>query len=387
MRIPSRVTLVTLLASAAALTACGPKDEPEGNLAIGVAPFQFPGIRSACYSITVSEQTGDGLVPVWQNAFVCSGVTAYGDLSSPSYGNGEFGDITYIGTCNDPNNDVDENGNDLPTTNHVTIDLVYLFGEDGLPLTDWVEPPPFELDFPCFKNRDVAIDADFVVMRDAGQGFTDITVDFEDIHCAAKVDCNPSLLHYPDSEDRGNTIIVAVSCDIGEESGWTALAMTQIALVCDGQQVLVTPHNGPGEYAADAPSLFVYNVLGTEGTANDGTTSYWTTSIGVDVAAYQTCYISSLAMAAFDPANLTVTQTYPVITLGDPALGILFKAGGVFGCLNPLDGPGNLATEYWSWDELSFSSCFLSDEQTPPTFDSGPCELDGDALSTLATSP
>ena len=190
---------------------------------VAIAPLTLPGVTNVCYTLEVRNEANQ---PVWRQTDICA--DQYGDLDS---------DITYIGTCDATDTNLDTVANNTVT---VTIEEIWAGGASQVPDADWVNPcsyfadgttqvspngdsnGPCKRSFPCVANRDTFVDFNLTIMRSANQGFFDIAVNFEDIFCSAKVDCiytnndRIRLLHNPNKNNgRDDTIVIGRACSAG----------------------------------------------------------------------------------------------------------------------------------------------------------------------------
>ena len=92
-------------------------------------------------------------------------------------------------------------------------------------------------------------------MRDAQQGFFDISVNFEDILCSAKLDCVPSLLHRPGGA-RDLTAVLGFACTSGGDD--TCLYTGPVTIDCDGDEydTVVDPNQPSGNADFSGSLLF-----------------------------------------------------------------------------------------------------------------------------------
>jgi hypothetical protein len=256
------VTVRLTVFSALVLGACSSEPRPNEaqGLALEVAPLSLPGLDFACYDVRVAAGSGETRQTVWQkgdpartrlghdqdlppSADNPASLEADSDaLCTSRYGNGEGGDLTYVGPCDSQSDTSAAAG----IQNEVTIWIDGLYATDGettSELGDWRDPCGADgcsLSFDCAPNRDTLVRFDFTVMRDANQGFFDVAVNFEDIFCSAKVDCSYDaagqdpirLLFGPDGQ-RGQTAVAALACTAGPgaDTG-TVLHMNGVRVQC-----------------------------------------------------------------------------------------------------------------------------------------------------------
>jgi hypothetical protein len=295
---------------------------------VRVAPLSLPGIRDACYRVTVSNGAG-GVV----NSVV---------VSSSQYGDGA-GAATYVTPC-DASDGVEQNS--------VVLDVLGLYtspvGDCGAaPASEpFVNPGPLTRPFTCRENADVAVVFDVTLMRPASQGFFDVAVSFEDVFCSAKFDCayadgRPIELLFDADRRRAATAVFALACTAGPDTDGadaaTTLHLDDLTIECGGApaSVVVDPAAGLGNQytpprAAGTSIIYQAQVsagveslidAGTGGSANK---LYWTTALGVDLAALATapagCRVTTRFTASWganDP-SWTPTGIYPEIALDVP---------------------------------------------------------------------
>ena len=238
----------------AALLAVGcaadPPVPPTGRLAVDVAPLNLAGVTNAEYTLAVTNGPNGTGETVWTKA-----------LSSNQYGDGA-GSLSYVGPC------------DAATgTNTVTLTLTALYDTNGLvPVGSYMNPTPISRQMTCVENTDVPVQFDITLARQADQGFFDVAVQFRDIFCSAKLDCQKAdgsdleLLHAP-AGGRDMTVVMGFACT-GSLSGTTYLYMDDLVIDCTGQtndvrvspigQGNITPTANPGDYLFGAS---VYSVV------------------------------------------------------------------------------------------------------------------------------
>ncbi len=345
------------------LGACsGGAEPPTGpGVEIAVAPLSYPGIADVCYRLEVFNGPPGllGTDTVWSKAHVCS--TTYGNLSG--------GDISYVGPC-DADVDVDNRV-------ELVLETVTVAGgatlDDQVSTTDgdadFVNPCPLgdpcTLEFECEENADVLVQFNLTVLRDAEQGFFDIAVNFEDIFCSAKLDCQYddgpiTLLHRPDGS-RGQTAVLAFACTSGPgATADTVLHMNSIAITCGGDTVTLDPTVGPGNaynLANPDPDLsdavWQYaTYLGVE-SLPCGLVScnklYWNVAIGFEPS-FRDCAIVASATASTSSqmtnALTPPATTYPWIAF-EGALTADADGGGLVCDQNPLNELGSgVVTHY-----------------------------------------
>jgi len=286
---------------------------PRGSLAIEVAPLDLSGVTDVDYVLTVHNgAAGTGEV-VWTRA-----------LSSGRYGDGA-GSLSYVGTC------------DASTAvNTVTLELVTLRDVTGeVPATTYMNPTPVTREVHCVEDADVAVQFDVTMARRAEQGFFDVAVEFTDIFCAAKLDCQSTdgsdleLLHAPDGA-RGMTVVLGFACTASITGGATYLYLDDLVVRCEGETTpvrvapvglgSVVPVANPGGYLFGAA---VYR--GVEALAGK---AYWNVALGLAPDTFLhngACTLTTRATASTDPFPqealgfpTPADAVYPVITWSVP---------------------------------------------------------------------
>ncbi|TNF30481.1 MAG: hypothetical protein EP329_13675, partial [Deltaproteobacteria bacterium] len=307
MKIPAVTWLGPLLALGLMYCSVDAPRGPVGRLAVDVAPLTLPGITDAEYVLTVHNGPGGTGDVVWTKA-----------VSSQGYGDGA-GSLSYVGTCDA------ETG-----TNTVTLELTALYDASGeVSTASYMNPTPIRRDVACVANTDVAVQFDIALARRAEQGFFDVAVQFKDLFCSAKLDCEKAdhsdleLLHAP-SGARDMTVVLGFACT-GSLTGSTYLYMDNVVVACAGlaQDVIVAP-TGLGNVTplanADGYLFGAAVYRGVEGLAGK---AYWNVSLGLDATTFATagaCTLTTRATASDtpfpqEPAGfpLPAGTVYPVI--------------------------------------------------------------------------
>lgn len=300
------------------------------RLEVQVAPLSLAGVTQAVYRVTVANEDGD---VVWTRD----------DLTSTQYGDGR-GSLSYVGTCDASS-----------AKNTVTLVLSSLEA-DGSPLTqaDYVNPGPLTREVTCLDNQDVAVTFDLTILRNARQGFFDVAVEFSDIFCSAKLDCERGpgqpleLLHNPASDAREQTVVVAFACTAGENQN-TTLYLDYLRVVCgDDESYTIDPTGGPGNMGAQPPMVFqTASYRGVEALPGYDKL-YWNTAIGLNMAALgDSCSLRARGTASDTPFVDSATppaSTYPFITWHVDLTG---PTGALVCTTHPLNTPGSgVYTEY-----------------------------------------
>ena len=317
-------TAIKLISACAVvgLGACGEARDPGPRMQVTVAALELPGVDEAVYTLAV-HNADDQLV--WRAEGLRS--TRYGDAR---------GALTYIGTCNAS-----------ASPNRVTLILDELWAgrllEDP---ADYRNPAPapagiVKADVVCDENADTLVELNLTILRSADQGFFDIAVDFEDVFCSAKLDCQDALLHDPDGE-RGPTAVVAFACTAGEGDD-TYLYLDPVRVVCGDDSYAFLPVGAPGNHGALGPVVHQAAMY----TGHEGFTAfdkcYWNVAFGLDLAALAAngpCHIEARGTAAGTrfTNGTSPDAVYPVITWDVP----LTLTDGALACgSHPLNGVGS----------------------------------------------
>lgn len=175
----------------------GPSSTVDGPaVEIGVAALEYGDFASARYAITTYYLDDDGVMQPLVN-------------EADFLANGPRGALTYISPCL-----ASDAG---PRLGQVTIEVLGLYDNDGVAITDLVLPPAQTQQFLCSEEQDTRVAFQFTIVRSADQGFADITVDIDDIFCSAKIDCQPDLYPHPDTGVRGPALVFGLACTGGNE--------------------------------------------------------------------------------------------------------------------------------------------------------------------------
>lgn len=174
----------TMLATTLGACAEEPKVGSGGpNIEVNVAPLDLANIASITFHITMeyddpSTPPGDW-VQVWDTY-----------TTGNPYGNG----TQYIGPC----------VAGAPGINRVTVAIVQALDTNGDPVQD-LPAPAVNSSFPCEESKDTPVDFEFTLIHEAGQGFTDITYDIDELFCSMKGDCLDAFL--PDNSPSGGVTV------------------------------------------------------------------------------------------------------------------------------------------------------------------------------------
>ncbi len=330
-------------------------DAPAGGLAVNVAPLALEDVEDACYSLEVRNEAG---ATVWSKSSICA--DRYGDTKT---------DITYIGTCDasDPNSD-----GIAEATVVLTIDGLYGAGGQSDPLDQYRNPcaAPYNpngciLETTCRENADTPVQFNLTIMRDANQGFFDVAVNFDDVFCSAKVDCQDNnggalrLVHDPVSGERVPSVVWALACTDGDPAGAVETSshiyMSDLVLTCGATSWTIRPSDGPGNLfpnqvtpPVDRPFVQAMVFEGAELITNNGVDAdklYWNVALGLNagffVASTPACTLSVRAAASHGPLTNGSTPQgfYPFVDVS-----VVLNQGADITCSkHPLDGaaPGN----------------------------------------------
>jgi hypothetical protein len=322
-----------------------------------VSPLSLPGVYDACYTLTVRNEAQD---TVWTESGLCA--TKYGSN----------GGLTYVGSCDAA--DVDGGG----AVNTVVLTLDGLYSAPGVALSDYQDPctSPHnpggcKLAATCVENSDTPVTFNLTILREANQGFFDIGVNFDDIFCAAKVDCERApgvpleLLHHPVTGQRSQTAVVGLACTAGSDESGTVLLRDPLKVTCGGATTVLDPAltrgnvygTGAGQIADPSPTdaIWQYAIYaGEEDLACGGASckkQYWNIAIGFNPTVTG-CSLSTRAsaMAGTDGSvrSTPTATTWPVIDVEVPLT--TNTSPGARACTtHPLNGlPAGVSTTYTS---------------------------------------
>ncbi len=290
-------------------TSSGPK------VSITVAPLELPLMSDVCYGLSVFNTAE---IPSMDEDTL---VWAQPNLCASNYG--AEGGIRFTGICDAQAGGFDDNGSALDPDHNNTVMLVlndiYTGGDwddEGValdPNADYINPCPQPLagedngcilKVPCTANQDKKVLFNLTVMRDATLGFFDTVVKFQDVFCAAKLDCldddNSTLnyLHNPDATPPGDgpTAVLGFAClggnTVDDNASNVFMYLDDIVISCtDGSSATVDPTAGPGNVTptqSGTPPLFGAAVNTGDGFQG---VKYWNVLLGLNL----------------DPANGTCT--------------------------------------------------------------------------------
>ena len=312
----SRVALLGIGIALAVSGCLEPPSAPGGQLVIAVAPLQLPGLTDARYTVTV---TNAAAAVVWSRS-----------LTSTRYGDGA-GSLSYVGPC-----DADES----PNTVALVLDELSTAAGPLSAVTDYANPAPaldpVRLTRPCTLDEDTPVDFDLTIARAATQGFFDVSVEFSDIFCSAKLDCQqevdgvigPLKLLTNGDGARDLTVVLGFACTAGEMQD-TQLYLSDVVVSCDQDTYTVDPGAGPGQLnpAFGDPTqdlLFQAAVYRGAELLGDYHKGYWNVALGLNdgAFAYQgDCTLEATATATDGPLaadTLAADRHYPLVTWNVP---------------------------------------------------------------------
>jgi len=330
MKTTRLITPWTLIALAPSLAACGSQTPDTGptagsKLAIAVAPLSLPRLDDACYELYVFNAADpDAGQLVWSQDGLCA----------DRYGDGA-GALAFVGSC-----DASGAGGERPASVRLVLTDLCTGGSCVLPAPGPTSIPTADFDNPCpapegcvvettcRANADTQVKFDLVVIRAANQGFFDVAVDFEDIFCSAKFDCENEtggaikLLHNPATNQRDTTAVMGFACTTGKDQE-TWLYMNDVKVTCYDtsnsivSETYIDPLGGPGNMGARGPLFFqTAAYLGNEAFV-PYEKCYWNLAFGVrESALTNRCVLTVRATAADEelPGDHTrVGKIYPVI--------------------------------------------------------------------------
>jgi len=320
-----RVVAVGVVANLA--SGCIAERSPDdGRLSVEVAPLTLPGLTDVAYDLRVVNDLGD---TVWERTALRA--SAYGDGTS----------LSYVGAC-------DADPSAQPNTVELTVATLY-DADGALDADTWVSPTadsPLSLDVDCLADADVAVTFDVSVMRRAQQGFFDIAVEFDDIFCSAKFDCelpsgDPIRLVSGADGTRLPTAVLALACTSGP-GGDTVVYLDDLQIDCGGSVGTVDVDGGPGNLYALSPStapsplaqamIFRGVEQLTDASLGDLAKRYVNVALAVDFAQTSgACTLTTNATAHDGPLTdgETPTGTYPVIRYEIP---LVNSAGDGYDC-------------------------------------------------------
>jgi len=308
---------------------------------IEASALSLSAIGDASYAITVRNSDPAPNNIVWTKA----------GITSATFGN-NAGAISYVGPCDS-----------LANPHKIELVLKSISEPSGatIPPSTFNNPAPpgrpAVLTIDCVENSDVSVVFNLTIMRDAQQGFFDIAVNFEDIFCSAKVDCQDALLH--DGDTRGPTAVLGFACTTGTSADGaepTWLHMTDVVLTCDGQAPLYfdpsgdVGNNGP---LGPVPTAFQTAIYRSQEQLPGLDKCFWNSAIGIRAGSGAVnCHLTGQATAShatFGTTGLSPDHTiYPYVNFD----------------VQITDGDGELSCEN---NALNVVGSGVQTDYTPPT--------------------
>ncbi|MCB9734905.1 MAG: hypothetical protein H6745_20145 [Deltaproteobacteria bacterium] len=146
-----------------------------------------------------------------------------------------------------------DNGYDYSTYGSGITESASVFAKNGaLESLDFQNPGDLVKVDTCKENGDTFFKFDVALMRPAQQGFFDIAVNFNDIFCSAKFDCDTQPLLHDQAGVRGTTYVLGFACSAGGATN-PNLLMDDIVIDCGGSNVtVVKPNAKDGNFCTSA---------------------------------------------------------------------------------------------------------------------------------------
>jgi len=281
--------------------ASGAHDGP--SVTIVTAPLAgLADVTNACYGVTIhnGDPSADPAPEV---------VVALPGLCADRFGDDQSA-ISYVAPC-DASVGVD---------NTVELVLEGLYHGEMVPIepTTYRNPCPADspcaLAFPCLANEDVQVTFDLTILRRAEQGFLDVAVNFRDVFCSAKYDCDAGDLLFDAAGDRVETHILGFTCAAPTPADPPILYLEPITIACDpGGSAVLDPdasHDGnQGSVVIGADlGLAQWAVYRNHWVTSDLAVTYWNIALGIgDLTG---CVVSTLGTT--DQEDVLVGGAIPV---------------------------------------------------------------------------
>jgi|GEM_PF-1162415 len=374
----------TLLISTLAIGACSKGDDSPGadggnRVSVEVAPLQLPDVSEAVYRLTVKNKAGQ---TVWQKS-----------ISSTQYGSGD-GAASYVGPCDSQSN---------PNTIELELESLSAAGSLLSPTADYANPAPLgspiALEATCEADKDTPVEFNLNIARAGEQGFFDISVNFQDLFCSAKLDCERTggqpleLLYHPHTGKRDLTAVLGFACTAGPDQD-TYLHMNQVRIDCTGtnaQTFYVDSQGGPGNLNPPFPgppndSDLIFQSATYRGEEQIGNSNkfYWNVAIGLNEDAFpglRPCTLHATATAS--DGGLTDGTTpdgmrWPYIEWNVP----IVEGDGTFSCgAHELGAGTEVAVKYTDAPIAFTASIQRSNPETTVLSGCDPDEACGDCTS------
>lgn len=281
---PTRILPIatTLVAASLVLQACSDSETAGQEVKVTIAPLELQRAWGASWRLQIEASDGEG---GWQSV-IDRTVDAPGDRGS----------LTYVAPC-------------VAGPSRVTVTLLGVTQEDLSPM-DVVLPPPMSQETTCRENADALVSFDVTVMARAEQGFFDVAVEFEDVFCSAKVDCQPDLAFHPTTGERVATLVTGLTCTAGEQGDGetTYLGLIEAYLCCsNGTRVSCTVLDRP-------PRAGVVDTQTYQGDAENSGGRYLNTTWALDETflanSNGTCFFTAMGYVNTAPVGQNPSTTY-----------------------------------------------------------------------------
>ncbi len=337
---------------------------PRTSLSAVVAPLELPAATDACYHLTVwNDVTAlDDDTEVWDQPSLCA--SQYGADDG----------IRFTGICDaQAGLDDDDVSNDGKNAIRLVLNDVYTGGtvDTGSAMTvgeDYINPCPAPTEgedngcvliADCAPNEDTKIEFNLTVMRQASLGFFDTVVRFQDVFCAAKLDCVDNdgettldYLYDPATESDGPTAVLGFAC-VGGGGEDVHMYLDDVTITCDNGSATIDVAGGSGNLSASelvqsAPNPLFGAAINT-GAGFEGA-HYWNVLVGMNLdPANGECTLTTsgtVSELAFTDNATPTHNRYPFITWSVP-----LSDDGVRQCTrHPLNGGNGVATAYTDID-------------------------------------
>ncbi|TNF31269.1 MAG: hypothetical protein EP329_12610, partial [Deltaproteobacteria bacterium] len=269
-----RLALLSLLISAFTGAACGSSDAPPSRISLAILPLELPNVGVATYDLSVEY---DDATNGWTTVATVTGIESIAG-----------GAASYVGPC-------------VPGPSRVTVTVTSLDDPDGQPM-DVMLPPPISEGFTCVENADTFVELDVFVALAASQGFLDLSVEFNDLFCSAKIDCQSALLQHPTTGVRGPTLVTGLACTGGADTAPedNYVGFVDAVLCCDDGVTAACTFLG--QDPANAGVLYTQTFAGTEQIAGKHyVNTAWRLDDAYLASHTATCTFSALGFVNSDP--------------------------------------------------------------------------------------
>ena len=278
----SSLAIIGTMTLGLGLGACSEDQTAQAEVAVTVAPLDLQSAWGATWRLQIETPDGDGgWAPVIDRS-----------VNAP----GDRGALTFVGPC-------------VPGPSRVTVTLLEVVRDDLSPM-DVVLPPPMSQEVTCFENANAPVEFNVTVMARAEQGFFDVAVEFEDVFCSAKVDCQPDLAFHPVTGERVATLVTGLTCTAGDDGDGetTYLGIVEAYLCCsNGTRVSCTVLDRP-------PRAGVLDTQTYSGDAENSGGRYLNTTWALDEAFLTntggTCFFTAMGYVNTAPIGQTPSTVY-----------------------------------------------------------------------------